>query len=64
VSFFDSLARTELKERLAVRGADGALMPLMGKCWPVGVLDGDAFVEPIRGTTQGSVLSPLVGNVS
>jgi hypothetical protein len=30
----------------------------------VGVLDGEAVVEPELGTVQGSVLSPLLGNVS
>jgi hypothetical protein len=29
----------------------------------VGVLDGEEYSEPERGTTQGSVLSPLLGNV-
>jgi len=30
----------------------------------VGVLDGEALSEPEMGTTPGSVLSPLLGNVS
>jgi RNA-directed DNA polymerase len=63
VSFFDSLDRTELKKMLEVRVADGSLLRLIGKCLHVGVLDGEAFAEPERGTTQGSVLSPLLGNV-
>src|SRR5712664_1285461 len=63
VSFFDSLDRSELKKMLEIRVADGALLRLIGKCLHVGVLDGEAFAEPERGTTQGSVLSPLLGNV-
>ena len=63
VSFFDSLDRTELKKMLEVRVADGSLMRLIGKCLHVGVLDGEAFSEPALGTVQGSVRSPLVGNV-
>jgi retron-type reverse transcriptase len=63
VSFFASLDRPALKKRLEVRGADGALMQLLGKGLQVGVLDGEAFVEPILGPTQGAVLSPLLGNV-
>ena len=63
VSFFDSLDRTELQKRLEVRGADGSLLRLIGKCLHVGVLDGEAYGEPELGTVQGSVLSPLVGNV-
>ncbi len=63
VSFFDSLDRTKLKEMLQIRVADGSLMRLIGKCLHVGVLDGEEYSEPDRGTTQGSVLSPLLGNV-
>jgi RNA-directed DNA polymerase len=63
VSFFDSLDRTELKKMLEVRVADGALLRLIGKCLHVGVLDGEAVLEPELGTVQGSVLSPLLGNV-
>jgi group II intron reverse transcriptase/maturase len=63
VSFFDSLDRTKLKEMLGIRVADGSLMRLIGKCLHVGVLDGAVMVEPELGTAQGSVLSPLVGNV-
>jgi RNA-directed DNA polymerase len=62
-SFFDSLDRTELKQMLGVRVADGSRMRLIGKCLHVGVLDGEAFFEPELGTVQGSVLSPLLGNV-
>jgi RNA-directed DNA polymerase len=63
VSFFDSLDRTEFKKMLEVRVADGSLLRLIGKCLHVGVLDGEAVVEPELGTVQGSVLSPLLGNV-
>lgn len=63
VSFFDSLDRTELKKMLEVRVADGSLLRLIEKCLHVGVLDGGAVVEPELGTVQGSVLSPLLGNI-
>jgi hypothetical protein len=33
------------------------------KCLHVGVLDGEEYSEPDEGTTQGSVLSPMLGNV-
>ena len=46
-----------------VRVADGSLLRLIGKCLHVGVLDGAVVVEPALGTVQGSVLSPLLGNV-
>ena len=64
VSFFDSLDRTALKKMLEVRVAEGSLLRLIGKCLHVGVLDGEAYVAPELGTVQGSVLSPLLGNVS
>lgn len=63
VSFFDSLDRTQLMEMLRDRIADESLLRLVGKCLHVGVLDGAEYSEPDQGTTQGSVLSPLLGNV-
>jgi len=63
VSFFDSLDRKKLKEMLGVRVADGSLLRLIGKCLHVGVLDGVELSTSESGTAQGSVLSPLLGNV-
>ena len=63
VSFFDSVDRTALVEMLQTRVADGSLLRLIGKCLHVGVLDGEQFSRPETGTAQGSVLSPLLGNV-
>jgi group II intron reverse transcriptase/maturase len=63
VSFFDSLDRKKLKEMLEVRVADGSLLRLIGKCLHVGVLEGVELSTSESGTAQGSVLSPLLGNV-
>jgi group II intron reverse transcriptase/maturase len=63
VSFFDSVDRTALEEMLRKRLADGSLLRLIGKCLNVGVLDGEAYTTPDVGTAQGSVLSPLLGNI-
>jgi group II intron reverse transcriptase/maturase len=63
VSFFDSVDRKALMEMLRTRIADESLMRLIGKCLHVGVLDGTEYSEPETGTTQGSVLSPMLGNV-
>jgi group II intron reverse transcriptase/maturase len=62
-SFFDSIDRKELKKMLETRVADGSLLRLIGKCLHVGVLDGAELSAPETGTAQGSVLSPLLGNV-
>lgn len=63
VSFFDSLDRSKLKEMLQIRVSDGSLLRLVGKCLHVGILDGAEFSRPDKGATQGSVLSPLLGNI-
>ncbi len=63
VSFFDSISRKMLQEMLQIRVADGSLLRLIGKCLHVGVLDGAEYAEPETGTAQGSVLSPLLGNI-
>ena len=62
-SFFDSIDRTMLLEMLEERVVDGSLQRLVGKCLHVGVFDGDAYSEPEEGTVQGSVLSPVLGNI-
>lgn len=62
-SFFDSIDRKKLMELLQLRVADGSLLRLVGKCLHVGVLDGEEFTEPDDGTAQGSIISPLLGNV-
>ena len=63
VSYFDSLDRAKLAEMLRTRIADESLMRLVGKCLHVGVLDGEEYSEPDQGATQGSVLSPILGNI-
>ena len=63
VAFFDSVDRTKLKEMMSVRVVDGSMQRLIGKCLRVGVLDGEEYSEPEQGTTQGSGLSPLLGNI-
>jgi RNA-directed DNA polymerase len=62
-SFFDDVDRKRLKEMLEIRVADGSLMRLVGKCLHVGVLDGEEFSQPDQGTAQGSIISPLLGNI-
>lgn len=63
VSFFDRIGRSQVMTMLRERIADESLMRLVGKCLHVGVLDGEEYSEPDEGTAQGSVLSPLLGNI-
>jgi group II intron reverse transcriptase/maturase len=63
VSFFDSIDRKALLGMLRERVADGSLLRLVSKCLHVGVLDGAEFSTPDTGTAQGSILSPLLGNI-
>jgi len=52
-----------LMEMLRERVVDTSLLRLVGKCLHVGILDGTEFSEPEEGTVQGSVLSPMLGNI-
>jgi RNA-directed DNA polymerase len=63
VSFFDSVDRKALREMLQKRVVDGSMDRLIAKCLHVGVLDGEEFSTPETGTAQGSILSPLLGNI-
>jgi RNA-directed DNA polymerase len=62
-SFFDSIDRKMLMEMLRERVVDTSFLRLVGKCLHVGILDGAEFSEPEEGTVQGSVLSPMLGNI-
>jgi len=62
-AFFDSIDRKKLLELLQIRVADPPLLRLVGKCLHVGVLDGEQFERPDEGTAQGSIISPMLGNV-
>ena len=62
-AYFDSIDRKKLREMLRERIADTSLLRLIGKCLHVGILDGESYSEPDEGTVQGSVLSPMLGNV-
>ena len=62
-AFFDSIDQHELAKMLETRVADGSLRRLIGKCLHVGVLEGESFSRPTEGTAQGSIISPLLGNI-
>ena len=62
-SFFDTVHRRTMLEMLEKRIADKSFMWLVGKCLHVGVLEGHAFTRPDEGTVQGSIISPMLGNI-
>jgi len=62
-SFFDTVHRRTLLEMLEERIADKSFMRLVGKCLHVGVLEGQVFTRPDDGTVQGSIISPMLGNI-
>lgn len=62
-SYFDSIDRKKLMEMLRQRVNDESFLRLVGKCLHVGVLEGEQYTEPDVGTAQGSVLSPMLGNI-
>ena len=47
----------------AIQCDHGSLLRLVGKCLHVGVPGGAEITEPETGTAEGSVLSPVLGNV-
>jgi len=62
-AYFDSIDRSKLLEMLRIRIADESFIRLIGKCLHVGVLDGYEYSRPNEGTPQGSIISPMLGNV-
>lgn len=62
-AYFDSVDRAKLLEIIRERVADESFMRLVGKCLHVGVLDGQEFSKPDQGTVQGSIISPILGNI-
>lgn len=62
-AFFDSINRKMLVKMLQTRVVDGSLLRLVGKCLNVGVLEDGVETHPEDGTAQGSIISPLLGNI-
>jgi group II intron reverse transcriptase/maturase len=61
--FFDNIDRKLLQEYVKRRVNDRSLRRLIGKWLHVGVLQEGKLCYPDRGTPQGSVISPLLGNL-
>jgi group II intron reverse transcriptase/maturase len=61
--FFGSLDHGVLRDLLGQRIGDGRILRLIGKWLKAGVLEEARLSYPERGTPQGGVVSPLLGNV-
>lgn len=61
--FFDNIDRSWLRKIIQQRVNDGGILRLIGKWFNAGVVDGQSLSYPEKGTPQGGVISPLLGNI-
>jgi group II intron reverse transcriptase/maturase len=61
--FFDNLDRKLLREFIKQRVNDGGILRLIGKWLHAGVLEEGMLTYPEKGTPQGGVISPMLGNI-
>ncbi len=62
-SYFDTIPRDRLLERVRTRVSDGRALALVEAFLCQGVLDGLESWTPTAGTPQGAVISPLLSNL-
>src|SRR5215472_16106035 len=62
-SYFDSIVRSALVERIEKRVIDDSVLRLMGKWISVGVIEDGRLLESETGTGQGQPISPLLANI-
>jgi len=62
-SYFDTIPRVELLERVKAKVADGRVLKLLEAFLTQGVLEEMNFWTPEAGTPQGAVVSPLLSNI-
>lgn len=62
-SFFDEVNHDRLMSQLSVKVKDGALLLLIRRYLKSGILKGGVTSLRIKGTPQGSPLSPLLSNI-
>jgi group II intron reverse transcriptase/maturase len=61
--YFDSIARTRLREVLRKRVKDGRILRLIGKWLRAGVREEGALTHPETGVVQGGVSSPVLAYI-
>jgi RNA-directed DNA polymerase len=62
-SYFDTIPRPALMERVKAKVADGRVLTLLEAFLSQGVLEEMNFWTPEAGTPQGGVVSPLLSNI-
>jgi RNA-directed DNA polymerase len=62
-SYFDTIPRPQLRERVETKIADGRVLKLVEAFLTQGVLEAMKCWTPEAGTPQGAVISPLLSNI-
>ena len=62
-AFFDTIDHKWMMQFLAHRIADRRILRLISKWLKAGVIEDGRRIESLRGTPQGSVISPLLSNI-
>jgi group II intron reverse transcriptase/maturase len=62
-NYFGSIDQSRLLDKVAERVADGTVLGWIREMLRAGVMEAGAFLPTPSGTTQGSVLSPLLANI-
>lgn len=62
-SYFDTIPREPLLERIREKVSDGRIIRLIASYMEQGVMEGMASWTPEDGTPQGAVISPLLSNI-
>jgi RNA-directed DNA polymerase len=61
--YFDNIVKNPLLGMIKQRINDGGIIRLIGKWLNAGVMEGETLTYPEKGTPQGGVISPLLGNI-
>ncbi len=61
--FFDNVSHEKLMEFMRIRIKDTTLLNLIKKFLKAGYIDDGVLIKPEAGTTQGSILSPMLANI-